>query len=468
MFRRFGPNYMLMLYLFDLGCGQLALWIASYLRELSLVSVVIPAEGARVPTLVYVYVLIIFAIILPLASVYDARRVYRVNAEASCVVWGGVLSSVLVAGTLFLSDRGVSRLLFLYFVAVAILLMLGYRAVLRILSIAVNWTTQVPVKVLIAGAGALGRQAAKTLAETGTMIVGFVDDDPAKQARLVEGYPVHGTLDEIPRIVKAGSVTDIAFAIPYRAQGRVADLLISLWKLPVHIYVIPDLFDLGFAQARVDYLGGLTVLGLREPMIDGFQWVAKRLIDLVLGTAIFLCALPVMAIIAIAIRLDSPGPIIFKQQRVGENGRRFLMYKFRSMAADAERKQEAVNVYTESGRVVHKRPGDPRVTRVGRILRRLSLDELPQLINVLRGEMSLVGPRPELPWIVEQYEPWQYQRLAVPQGMTSWYVVNGRSQTPMHLNSEEDLKYVRGYSLWQDLQILWKSLTAVAKGRGAF
>ncbi|MCS7173558.1 MAG: sugar transferase [Armatimonadetes bacterium] len=127
-----------------------------------------------------------------------------------------------------------------------------------------------------------------------------------------------------------------------------------------------------------------------------------------------------------------------------------------------------MNVYTESGKVIHKRPDDPRVTRISRWLRRYSLDELPQLINVLKGEMSLGGPRPELPWIVEQCEPWQYQRLSVPPGMTSWYVVNGRSHVPMHLNTEEDLKYIRDYSLLTDLKILWKSVGAVLRGRGAY
>src|SRR5262249_31950418 len=155
----------------------------------------------------------------------------------------------------------------------------------------------------------------------------------------------------------------------------------------------------------------------------------------------FLCTLPVMGLVAIAIRLDTPGPVIFRQQRVGENGRCFTMYKFRSMVAQAAQVQELVNAYTSAGKVIHKRPDDPRVTRVGRVLRRFSLDELPQLVNVLRGEMSLVGPRPELPWIVAQYDPWQYQRLAVPQGMTSWYVINGRSQVPLHMNTDEDLRY---------------------------
>jgi exopolysaccharide biosynthesis polyprenyl glycosylphosphotransferase len=468
MFRRFGPNYMLMLYLFDLGCGQIALWLASHLRLLLPVSNTIPAAGARVPLLVYAYVIVIFAVVLPMVSVYDARRIFKVNEEAACVAWGGVLSSVLLAGVLFLSDRGVSRLLFSYFVVAAILLMLGYRILLRMFSVAINWATQPPMKVLIAGAGTLGRQAARTLTSAGTVIAGFVDDDPGKQGTLVDGFPVIGDLGQIPRIAEVESVTDVAFAIPYRAQGRLADLLVSLWRLPIRIYVIPDLFDLGFARARVEYLRGLTVFGFREPMIDGFQRMAKRLIDLVLGAMILACVSPVMAVIAIAVYMESPGPIIFRQQRVGENSRRFKMYKFRSMIVDAEQEQNAVNVYNRSGKVIHKRPDDPRVTRVGRILRRLSLDELPQLINVLRGDMSLVGPRPELPWIVAQYEPWQYQRLAVPQGMTSWYVVNGRSQTPMHLNSEEDLKYVRDCSLLQDFRILWKSLAAVAKGRGAF
>jgi lipopolysaccharide/colanic/teichoic acid biosynthesis glycosyltransferase len=196
--------------------------------------------------------------------------------------------------------------------------------------------------------------------------------------------------------------------------------------------------------------------------------VAKRLVDLILGVAILILTLPIVALVAIVIRLDSEGPVIFRQQRVGENGRLFTMYKFRTMTADAAERQASVTAYTLSGELIHKRADDPRVTRIGRLLRRLSLDELPQLINVLRGEMSLVGPRPEMPWVVEQYDPWQYQRLAVPQGMTSWYVVNGRSEVPMHLNTEQDLRYIRDYSLFLDLKILWMSMGAVLKGRGAF
>jgi len=459
---------MLLLYLCDLGCSQIALWVAQHLRLTLPVSTVIPERGADVPGPVRQFVLMVFAIIMPLASLYDSRRVFRAVHEAARVFSGVVLSSLILAGVLYVTYRDVSRLVFLYFVIVAILLLLGYRAVLRLLfRIAVGSSTETPVRALIAGAGRLGRQAARILSSTGVTIAGFADDDLGPGA-VVDGIPVLSSLDEIPRVIEQTTVTDIIFAVPYRDQGRLANLLVSLWRLPLRIYTIPDIFSLGFARGQVDYLGGLTVLGFREPLVDGFRRVAKRLVDLVLGTAILLGVLPIMGMIAIAIRLDSRGPIIFRQERVGENGRPFVMFKFRSMLADAERHQDLMNDSTPSGTLVHKKPGDPRVTRVGRFLRRFSLDELPQLFNVLRGEMSLVGPRPELPWIVAQYEPWQYQRLAVPPGMTSWYVVNGRSETPMHLNTEEDLRYVRDYSLFQDLKILWKSVGAVVKGRGAF
>ena len=175
-----------------------------------------------------------------------------------------------------------------------------------------------------------------------------------------------------------------------------------------------------------------------------------------------------MLLIAIAIRLDSSGHVLFQQERVGENGRLFGMYKFRTMIADAEEQQAQVNILTEDDDVLHKRPDDPRVTKVGHFLRRYSLDELPQLINVLKSEMSLVGPRPEMPWLVDRYESWQRKRFAVPKGITGWWQINGRSDKPMHLNPEDDLYYVYNYSIWLDILILLRTPLAVLKGKGAF
>jgi exopolysaccharide biosynthesis polyprenyl glycosylphosphotransferase len=218
----------------------------------------------------------------------------------------------------------------------------------------------------------------------------------------------------------------------------------------------------------VEEFAGLPMLDLRAPALNEYQRMVKRAFDLTLTFLMLIPALPIMALIATAIALDSPGPIIFSQSRVGENGKLFQMHKFRSMVADADKRLDEVTRPTANGKVVHKFANDPRVTRVGRFLRRTSLDELPQLFNVIKGDMSIVGPRPELPLLVEQYEPWQHKRFSVPQGMTGWWQINGRSDKPMHLNTEDDLFYIHNYSLLLDLHILVKTVWVVLRGKGAY
>jgi exopolysaccharide biosynthesis polyprenyl glycosylphosphotransferase len=198
------------------------------------------------------------------------------------------------------------------------------------------------------------------------------------------------------------------------------------------------------------------------------QRAQKRIFDVVVASLILLAILPVMAVIALAVKLSSPGPVLFKQERVGENGKLFRIYKFRSMVKNAEALQTAVNVMDGEGNTIHKRRNDPRVTGIGKIIRKTSLDELPQLINVIKGDMSLVGPRPELPWLVAQYEPWQHRRFDVPQGITGWWQINGRSDTPCHLSVDKDVYYIENYSFWLDIKILVLTVPALLKGKGAF
>jgi exopolysaccharide biosynthesis polyprenyl glycosylphosphotransferase len=231
---------------------------------------------------------------------------------------------------------------------------------------------------------------------------------------------------------------------------------------------VPDYFELAFFGATVETIGTIPMIGLRDPAIDGLQRFTKRLFDLVCSAGALLILAPVMTVAALAIKLEDGGPIFYRAMRVGENGKLFPMLKFRSMLVGADQLQPDVNRINGEGQVIHKQPYDPRVTRVGRILRRTSIDELPQLFNVIRGEMSLVGPRPELPWLVESYQPWQRKRFAVPQGITGWWQVNGRSDNLMHLHTEQDLYYIQNYSLWLDLQILWRTLFVVFRGRGAY
>jgi lipopolysaccharide/colanic/teichoic acid biosynthesis glycosyltransferase len=187
-----------------------------------------------------------------------------------------------------------------------------------------------------------------------------------------------------------------------------------------------------------------------------------------MSTILILPALIVMGAVALAVWLDDPGPVFFRQTRVGENGRLFKMYKFRTMVVGAEKMQSQVGKEDLQGRSIHKTPDDPRVTRVGRFLRRTSLDELPQIFNVLKGNMSLVGPRPELPFLVAKYERWQRTRFMVPQGITGWWQVNGRSDRPMHLNTEDDLYYIQNYSLLFDLRILVMTIWVALRGQGAY
>ena len=210
------------------------------------------------------------------------------------------------------------------------------------------------------------------------------------------------------------------------------------------------------------------MLDLRAPALSDQQRTVKRLFDLGLTILSLPIALPLMGLVALGIRLESRGPVVLRQPRLGENGRLFDMLKFRTMLDNAEQLRASVEQLDEQGRLIHKTAHDPRVTRLGRFLRRLSLDELPQLFNVLKGEMSLVGPRPELPYLVERYEPWQRQRFAIPQGMTGWWQINGRSDRPMHLHTEDDLYYVQHYSLLLDIFILIKTVGVVIQGKGAF
>ena len=265
-----------------------------------------------------------------------------------------------------------------------------------------------------------------------------------------------------------------AAGIPYTTYAHMANGIWSTARetsrlLLVYFYISHFVLMFGFHT-------GLRIArkmryqeGQPEPAsLTGYQRAIKRTIDVAAAGLGLIAIAPIMIAIAIAIKLDSQGPVFFRQQRVGENKRMFGMYKFRSMFTDAEQRLSEVIRHTTDGHVLHKQPNDPRVTRIGRFIRRTSLDELPQLLNVIFGDMSLVGPRPELPMLVAKYEPWQHERLCVPQGMTGWWQVNGRADKHMHLNTQEDIYYVRNYSLMLDLQIILKTVWVVLRGKGAY
>ena len=399
-------------------------------------------------------------------------EVLRWFNEAGRVVWSSVVATVLMAGFIYMTYREISRLQFVYFFIVNLGLLLFYRAILRVYYRLVGRSRPgFRHRILILGTGDLGQRVAQVVEDHsrwGYNLVGFLDDDRQKQGQSVQGLKVLGNILDVKEIVGERSVDEVWLALPIWALDRINLVMLELEKLPVRIKIIPDYFSLALVRANAEVIGGVPIIGLRDPVIVGPARWLKRAFDLGVGTFLLLLSSPVMMTVALLIKLDSPGRIMFKQERVGENGRIFGMYKFRTMVAGAELRQAEVLSESDVDEIIHKKEDDPRITRVGKFLRRFSLDELPQIFNVIKGEMSLVGPRPELPWLVDRYDSWQRKRFAVPQGITGWWQINGRSDKPMHLNTDDDLYYVYNYSPWLDIQILFRTPLAVVRGRGAF
>ncbi len=469
MFRRFSTNFAILSIFLDTIFVALALVVANYLRPLlNILPFAAEIRNTRIPFLLYPVFALTWVAILLMLSLYDGRRHIYITDEFTTLTLGSLLAIVSLAGQLYLSYRDVSRLLFLAFVLIAYLALIFWRLLARIIFRMKNEHPQQNRRVLIIGAGPVGRELQQLIAQHpyfGLKIVGFLDDSLKK---LGASQDIIGTLTNASAIVAESKIDDVVIALPRRAHEQVNRLVAKLHHMPVKVWVIPDYFHLALHKARIDEFAGIPMLDLRAPALNDYQRMVKRIFDLLAGTTTLILVSPLMALIAIAIKLDSPGPVLFKQRRVGENGRLFLMFKFRSMVIDADKKLKEVMHRDENGNIIHKTPHDPRITRIGHFIRRTSFDELPQLFNVLRGEMSLVGPRPEMPLLVEEYKPWQRKRFAVPQGITGWWQVNGRSDKPMHLNTEDDLYYVQNYSLLLDLQILLKTVLVVLNRKGAY
>ncbi|GAB4161313.1 MAG: sugar transferase [Candidatus Promineifilaceae bacterium] len=470
MSKRFSVNFAILSVFLDAGFTLLALIIAVEVRpDLPAIPFLQPTSPEiQLPLLLYVAVPLLWFVVFLLASLYDPRRIYRLVDEMQALVLGTGFASLCFAGLLYLSFdfRGISRWLFLIFVLLDFVLLAAWRLIARLL-FRLSDARPPAQRVLIVGAGEEGQQVARMIERydwMGLNLVGFLDDPAQGSSHL----PILGGIDDIKEVIQTHQVQDVIMALPQGKYHQVNRLVVTLHDLPVNVRMVPDYFTLSLYRGQAENFGGLPMINLRDPALNDVQRLVKRLLDLSLATMSLILAWPLLGLIALAIKLDSRGPIIFRQQRVGENGQLFTMYKFRSMIVGAEKLQQQVNEVNGAGQIIHKKADDPRITRVGAILRRTSLDELPQLFNVLKGEMSMVGPRPELPWLAAQYEPWQRKRFSVPQGITGWWQVNGRSDKPMHLHTEDDLYYVQNYSLWMDIYILLKTLWVVLRGKGAY
>jgi exopolysaccharide biosynthesis polyprenyl glycosylphosphotransferase len=466
MLRRF-RWVVLALFFLDILVTEAALYRSDLVRRtLDFGRPINPADSFLNP-FIYLMVAFIWPLVFQMVGVYRLEHAVKFLAQVKRLMVAIPVATFLLAGALYLSFRDVPRLLVFYFAVFDLALLVLLRLVMSLIIRLLPERSRPLSRVLIVGANEMGQAAAEAIKAqfgAGSVIVGFAADGEA-QGRLE--YPILGPVDKVPYLTEVYRCDEVIIALPGSDSARLEQIVYDLQALPVRIHILPDFLGLAMAKARVEEIGGLPLIGLREPIIEGGNWAAKRAFDLVVGTISLFFLWPLLLFIALLIKLDSPGPVIFKQRRVGENNRPFWIYKFRTMVKDAGGAPPKLQP-DEQGRIIFKVPDDPRVTRVGRILRRTSMDELPNLFNVIKGEMSLVGPRPEVWSIAEGYEPWQRGRLAVPPGMTGWWQVSGRSELPMHLNTQYDLYYVHNYSMWLDLKIIFKTIGVVLRGKGAY
>ncbi len=303
----------------------------------------------------------------------------------------------------------------------------------------------------------------------GLEIVAVCLPDGRLSSQEVEGVTVHGSLNDVPLAVgRSGADTVAVLGCPEMDGLRLRRLAWELEKTGTDLCVAPALLDVAGPRTTIRPVAGLPLLHVDHPELDGFRQVIKSLFDKVAAAVGLLALAPLFAVIALTIRFRDHGPALFGQTRVGKDGSTFTVYKFRTMVIDAEERKAQLAGQNDVDAVLFKIRGDPRITRTGAWLRRYSLDELPQFINVLLGQMSLVGPRPPLPEEAAEYGDYVRRRLVVKPGLTGLWQVNGRSDLSWEESVRLDLRYVENWSFALDLQILWKTFAAVARGSGAY
>jgi len=444
-------------------------YLAYWLRQL----IAIPPPVEISPFVDYVGMMAIqvftMLILYFFSRLYDVKRsmprldeFYRIFAATS------IGTVITIASTTFLFkntalELDFPRAMVIYAWLLTVVLVTAGRSLLVLVR---NWLRRRGLwsdRLLIVGTGDVGRmilQKVRQMPRLGYEVVGFIDGDdpPVKE---IMGVPVLGGIDDIPELIKEHEIEEVIIGRPELAHQEVLAIISRCERGQVGIKIFPDLFQIIATELSIGDLGGLPLLTVRDVALRGWKLTLKRVVDL-LGSAVGLVILsPILMLVAVIIKLDSPGPVFYAQERMGLDANPFWCLKFRSMRTDAEKDGPGWTVES-----------DPRVTRLGRLIRRLSIDELPQFINVFVGDMSLVGPRPERPVYVEQFRrsiPRYMDRHREKAGMTGWAQVNGlRGDTSIAERTKYDLWYIENWSLWLDFKIILRTFFSLFGDRHAY
>lgn len=375
----------------------------------------------------------------------------------------GMIISIALISFFFKNTLDYPRLMMVYVWMLTILFTSLGRAVQSRVQLSLqarNWGEE---RILIVGTGEVGRMVMQKIKRTpglGYRVVGFVDDDA--KVRAVQDCPVLGTTDAIPELIESQKINEVIIAMPEASHQEILKVASKCDRGRVTIKVFPDVFQIMATEVSIGDLGGLPLLTMRDVALRGWRLTVKRVIDIA-GSAITLVGLsPIMMLLAVLIKLDSEGPVFFTQERMGLDGKSFMMLKFRSMRTDAEEETGPVWATAE----------DSRRTRLGTFIRRFSIDEFPQFINVLLGDMSLVGPRPERPVFVEQFKqsiPRYMDRHREKAGITGWAQINGlRGDTSIIERTKYDLWYIENWSVALDFRIMIRTVLNIFTDRNAY
>ena len=423
-----------------------------------------PRPPTRETLITLLLVLVLFPVAYRQSRLYATNRI-RTHLEEVFELFKATITAslVLVALTYFGRDR-YSRLTLALFAGYSFVLVAATRVAFRV------WLEEMRRRglnlksILLVGAGELGERVVETIeshTELGFRVTGVLSRDLLLPGTTVRGVPVIGTTDELDRILAEHPVDQVILALPSEDTALLKTLMEKLALRTVDVKIVPDLFQYVTLYGGLEEFGGLPIVSLQGGPLEGWNLVAKRVFDILFSAMALLLASPILLGVAVAVKLTSRGPILYRQERMGMDGAVFPILKFRTMRTDAE--SEGAQMATA---------GDARRTPVGAFLRRTSLDELPQLFNVLRGDMSLVGPRPERPVFIEEFKrqiPKYHLRHKVKAGITGWAQINGlRGQTSIQKRIEYDLYYIENWSLLLDLKILVRTALGGFLSRNAY
>lgn len=465
----------------DLVSAATAFYLAYQLRYgLELGGRILPADWEPFQTFLRPLLVSVGLVLLifPLRGMYRFRRgssllddMLRVSGGFTTVMAGVVLLA-------FFLRFAPSRLVFLYAWILGILLMIGHRVLARYAQ-RLLWKRGIGVdRVLVVGEGQTGRRIMQAISGSphlGYQLVGFAGaDDLGERINVATETGVRtlarlGGSSEVPGIVARHDIDEVIILPINGSQSSVLDIVQQCREEVVQFRLVPDVLQFSLDRVHLSEIGGVPIIGIKDASIRGWNAFWKRSIDVLTACSVLTLAAIPMIFVALIVRNDTPGPVLYRQTRVGKNGKPFTMLKFRCMVENADEMwADLVSATAEADARLFKLKLDPRMTRSGRWLRRYSLDELPQFLHVLSGEMSVIGPRPPIPLEVESYDEWHHQRFLVKPGLTGLWQVNGRSSLTFDEMVRLDLYYAENWSPWMDFKIMLRTLPAILLGRGAY